>query len=183
MSGVMTLACNSGCLPNVARVLQAAAGAVEVEPGPAVEAVFLHVGHVVGDQVVAQAVALIGGAPQLAGDGVDGFAHAVAQAAGVDLDELAVGVNSRTSARWNSSGCVSESSTLECEPTEANSLLPSFEKIRSRVQWPPPRRWPPPGSSSMLHGAAGFEIAILIGEADNAVGVADKEPLGLGPSG
>ena len=36
-------------------------------------------------------VALVGGAPQLAGDGIDGLAHAVADAPGVDLDELAFG--------------------------------------------------------------------------------------------
>ncbi len=87
MSGVMTLRLQLGVLADVARVLVAA----HVPPRPAVEAAFLHVGDVVGDEVVAEAIALIGRAPQLAGDGVDGFADAVADAPGVDLDELAVG--------------------------------------------------------------------------------------------
>ena len=39
----------------------------EVIPGPAVEAAFLDVGDVVGDQVVAQSVALVDRAPELAG--------------------------------------------------------------------------------------------------------------------
>ena len=41
--------------------------------------------------MVAEVIALVGGAPQGAGDRVDGLADAVAQAVGVDLDELAVG--------------------------------------------------------------------------------------------
>ena len=43
---------------------------------------------------------------------------------------LPSGVNSSTSARWNSSGWVSASSTLECEPTEAKSFVPSSEKAK-----------------------------------------------------
>ena len=70
-----------------ARVLVAA----HVVPGPAVEAAFLDRGDVVGDEVVAEVVALVGGAPELAGGGIDGLADAVADAGGVDLDELAFG--------------------------------------------------------------------------------------------
>lgn len=69
----------------------AAAVYTHVEPRPAVEAVLLNVGDVVGDEVVAEGVALVGGAPELAGRGVYGFADAVAQAGGVDLDKLAAG--------------------------------------------------------------------------------------------
>ena len=65
--------------------------AAHVVPGPAVEAAFLDRGDVVGDQVVAEVVALVGGAPELSGGGIDGFADAVADAGGVDLDELAFG--------------------------------------------------------------------------------------------
>ena len=65
--------------------------AAHVVPGPAEEAALQARGHVVGDEVVAQVVALVGGAPELAGDGVDGLAHAVADAVGIDLDELALG--------------------------------------------------------------------------------------------
>src|ERR1700733_15640979 len=72
-------------------VLMAARWSTEVVPGPAVEAVLLHVGHIIGNEVVAEAIALVGGAPELAGDGVDGFADAVANAGGVNLDEFALG--------------------------------------------------------------------------------------------
>ena len=48
-------------------------------------------GDVVGHEIVAEAVALVGGAPELAGDGIDGLADAVANAPGVDLHELALG--------------------------------------------------------------------------------------------
>src|SRR5271155_202381 len=70
-----------------ARILVAA----HVVPGPAVETTFLDRGDIVGDQVIAEIVALVGGAPQLAGGGVNGFAHTIADAGGVHLDELAFG--------------------------------------------------------------------------------------------
>ena len=68
-----------GMLACVARVLLTAAHA-HVPPRPAVKAAFLHVGDVVGYEVVAEPVALVGGAPQLAGGGIDGLAYTVAQA-------------------------------------------------------------------------------------------------------
>ena len=49
-----------------------------VVPGPAVEAAFLDRGDVIGDQVIAEVVALIGRAPKSSGDGIDGLADAVA---------------------------------------------------------------------------------------------------------
>ena len=82
----MTLLCSSGCLPIVPRVLMAS----HVEPWPAVEAAFLHVGNVVGNQIVAQSVAFVDGAPELAGGRVDGHAHAVADAGGVNPLELSL---------------------------------------------------------------------------------------------
>jgi hypothetical protein len=65
--------------------------AAHVVPGPAEEAALGDRGDVVGDEVVAERVALVGGAPELAGGRVDGLADAVADAVGVDLDELAFG--------------------------------------------------------------------------------------------
>ena len=63
-------------------------------------------------------------------------------------------------------------------------MLPSFEKTRSRVQWPPPRRRPPPGRlGQIFRGAARLQIAILVGEAHDAVGVADVDVLGIGSQG
>ncbi len=51
-----------GMFAHLPRVLNAA----HVVPGPAVEAALLHVGDVVGNQVVAQGIPFIGGAPQFA---------------------------------------------------------------------------------------------------------------------
>ena len=64
-------------------------GAVVV-PGPAVEAVLLEVGDVVGGEVVAEVVALVDGDPDAAG-GVEGEAYGVAGAGGVDALEDAGG--------------------------------------------------------------------------------------------
>ncbi len=44
-----------------------------VVPGPAVETAFLDRRDVVGDEVVAEVVALVGGAPELSGGGVEGL--------------------------------------------------------------------------------------------------------------
>ena len=81
------LALQLGVLAFVPRVLVGA----HVVPRPAVEAVFFHRGDIVRNEVVAQAVTLVGGAPELAGGGMDGLADAVADAGGVDLQELALG--------------------------------------------------------------------------------------------
>src|SRR5882762_9630308 len=54
-------------LAGVTRILMAA----DVVPGPAIKTILLDAGDVVGDEVVAEAVALVGGAPELAGGGVD----------------------------------------------------------------------------------------------------------------
>ncbi len=60
-------------------------------------------------------------------------------------------------------------------------MLPSCEKTRSRVQWPPPRSRPPPGNSaSVLRLGARHQIAIVVREAHDAVGIADIKPLGIG---
>src|SRR5271170_3458411 len=69
-----------------ARVLMVA----HVVPGPAVEAILLHAGDVVGDEVVAQTVTLVGGAPELTSSWVDRLADAVPNAIGVHLEELTV---------------------------------------------------------------------------------------------
>ena len=64
--------------------------AAHVVPGPSVEPVFLHVSHVIRNEVVAQTVAFVGGAPKLPGGRVDGLADAVANSGCVYLDEFAV---------------------------------------------------------------------------------------------
>src|SRR5690349_2352621 len=63
----------------------------EVEPGPAIKAALLDVGDVVGDEVVAELVALVHAGPERAGGGVDGEADRVADAGGEERLVLAVG--------------------------------------------------------------------------------------------
>jgi len=116
--------------------------AAHIVPGPAVETALLDRGHIVGNKMVAQVVAVVGRAPQLTGDGIDGFTHAVADAGGVHLDELSFGsVLEDVGAMELLGGCVSGSSALDPEPTETNMYRPSWVKTTSRVQWPPPVSW------------------------------------------
>ena len=77
-----------GMLALVPGILMAA----HVPPGPAVEAALLHMGDVVGNQVVAQSVAFVDRAPQLAGLRIRRKPHAVANAVGVNLHARAVGI-------------------------------------------------------------------------------------------
>src|SRR5260370_18345069 len=49
-----------------------------IEPGPTVEAAFLHRRHIVRNEIVAQSVTLVSGAPELTRDSVDRLADAVA---------------------------------------------------------------------------------------------------------
>src|SRR5512146_1961963 len=69
-----------GMLVAEARILVLA----DVVPGPAVEAAIFYMGDVVGNEIVAEAVALVDGGPEFAGFGVDGDADGVADAGGVD---------------------------------------------------------------------------------------------------
>ncbi len=184
MSGVMTFELEFGVLAFVARIPVAAARTAHVEPGPAVEAVLLDVGDVVGDEVVAQGVALVGGAPELAGDGVDGLAHAVANAPGVDLDEFAFGgelehvgavkffgvgvgvVDVGVRADGGEELCAIEREGEVAGPVAAAAQASAAGQV-----------------GDLLHGAASGEIAIAVGEAHDAVGVADIDPLRVGAEG
>src|SRR5205085_1064078 len=77
-----------GPLALVARVFVRA----DVIPGPAVEAAFAHARDVVGRQIVAEPVALVGRAPQVAGGRMHREAGAVADASGENLLVLALGI-------------------------------------------------------------------------------------------
>src|ERR1035437_1760692 len=65
--------------------------AAHVVPRPAEESALGDAGDVVGDEVIAEVVALVDRAPELACGRIDGLAYAVTDAVGVDLDELAFG--------------------------------------------------------------------------------------------
>src|ERR1700733_15958188 len=71
------------------RILMAA----HIPPGPAVESAFLHMRDVVGNQVVAQTIALIYRAPQLAGLGIDrNSASGIANAIGIHAQRAVRGI-------------------------------------------------------------------------------------------
>ena len=63
----------------------------EVVPGPAVELARAHARDVVGDEIIAQVVALVGRAPEVAAARVHGQAHAVAYAIGEVLAGARIG--------------------------------------------------------------------------------------------
>ena len=63
------------------------------------------------------------------------------------------------------------------EPTPTKSCLPSGEKTRSRVQWPPP-----PGSVAICCGLpVSFQVAIVIRKAQHGVRVANVDVLRVRP--
>lgn len=103
----------------------------DVIPRTAVETTVLHVGDVIGSEVVAEFVPLIDRAPDLATPGMNRDLR-IPEA--YTRSCLPPGVDSRTSARWNSASLLSVSSTLDCDPTETNICLPSAENAMSRVQ-------------------------------------------------
>lgn len=136
----------------VARILVVA----EVVPGSAIEGAAPHARGVVGDEVVAKPVALVGGAPEITRRRGDGEADAIADARGEDPAMTAVGVEDQdvrspvfVPPRRAESVCLlpldglrgrrvgTVSATFEAEPTETYIALPSREKATSRVQWPP----------------------------------------------
>src|SRR5690348_6939243 len=67
----------------------------DIEPRPAIEGVLSHARHIVGHKIVAEAVALVGGAPGRAALRLDCEADAIADAGGEQLPVLAVGVESK----------------------------------------------------------------------------------------
>src|SRR5262245_9238331 len=64
----------------------------DVEPGPSVESAVLDPGDVVGHQIVAEAVPLVHRRPQVAGAGVDGDSHGIADSVGEASLTRAIGV-------------------------------------------------------------------------------------------
>jgi len=166
-------ACRAGVFQ--ARVVVAA----HVVPGPAEEAAFGNGGDVVGNEVVAEVVALVGGAPKLVADGVDGLADTVADAMGVDLEELTLGGEFEDVGAVELFGrgvCVVDVGagaygdehlrTVTGEddvagPVAAAAQLGEAGELRN----------------DLLGWARGYEIAGLVGEADDGVRVADVDPV------
>src|SRR5271165_5815505 len=65
--------------------------AADIKPGPTVKGAFAHPGHIIRREVVAEAVALVGRAPQLAGSGLHRHPDAIAQTGRKDPFVLALG--------------------------------------------------------------------------------------------
>ena len=120
-----------------------------VIPGPAVESALLHARDVIRHQIVAQAVALIGGDPQIARVRIHRQPHAVADARRKGAQRFAA-LRDRSRECWRGWFPASQaaprpcsasqrrissafflpmpSATLEPDPTEMNMRLPSREK-------------------------------------------------------
>ena len=141
----------------------------------------LDVGDVVGDEVVAESVALVGGTPELAGGGIDGFADAVANAPGVDFDEFAFGrelehigameflrVRVEVVDVGERADRGEELSAVEREAKIAGPVASAAELAAARQV------------GKLFHGAGGREIAVVIREAHDCIGVADVNVFGIG---
>src|SRR4051812_16913282 len=66
-----------------------------VVPRPSVKTILFNVSDVVGDEIIAEVVALVDGAPELPGLRMDGDANSVANARGVNAFVLSVGSESQ----------------------------------------------------------------------------------------
>src|SRR5208282_5185923 len=73
---------------HVARVLVRS----DVKPRPTVESALRDSRDVIGREVIAELIALVDGCPEIAGPGIDGEANRIANAGGVDLFALSVGI-------------------------------------------------------------------------------------------
>src|ERR1019366_10753195 len=62
----------------------------DIPPGPAIESALAHARDVIGRQIVAEPVALVGRAPQIAGGGIDREADAIADAGRENAPALAL---------------------------------------------------------------------------------------------
>ncbi len=73
---------------------------------------------------------------------------------------------------------------MECEPTEAKSFAAVLREDEVAGPVAAAAQTPAAGQvGEVLHGAAGREVAILVGEAHDGVGVADVDPLRIGAVG
>ena len=113
--------------------------AAHVVPGPAIKAALLDGGDVVGDEVVAEVVALVGGAPELAGGRVDGLADAVADA----VRRRPRRTCPRECTRGRRRGGTRRDGCRDRRRWSRNQPRPACAgrlcvKTTSRVQWPPP---------------------------------------------
>ena len=148
--------------------------------------------RIVGRQVVAESVALVDGAPERAGSGLNREARAIADAGREDTLMSAVGIEGEhvgaallvaergADRRFGDAGLVrrgTPSSTLLPEPTDTNNVLSSGEKARSRVQCPPPLG----KLRDLLGRARRLHVSAAIGKAHDRAWRRDIDPLRVRP--
>src|SRR5437764_14723696 len=63
-----------------------------IEPGPAVKAPVLDMGDVIGNEIIAKPIALIGRTPEFAGCGIEGNADRIANAGSINAKPGTVGI-------------------------------------------------------------------------------------------
>src|SRR5207248_8735420 len=162
------------------RVLMAA----DVIPGPAVEASILDVRDVLRRKIVADVVTFVDGTPRLARFGIDGNSDAIANAGGEDAASRAIGIELENVGAFGLRGiivgvvdvgmradgdvhllAIEGESNIPCPVTSATKASPAG-KI-----------------GDLLRGATRFEFSILIGKANDRVGVPNVDPLRIGSDG
>src|SRR5215468_8984642 len=134
----------------------------QIVPGPAVESAVSHARNEVGDEIVAEIVALVGRAPEVARQRVHGEPNAVSQptcehslipARRVEHEHgRAIGLVAprapQTMLRLptrdrGGTAFAHPFPVIDADPTETNIWRPSLEKTMSRVIWPRSAERPP----------------------------------------
>ena len=110
--------------------------ATHVIPGPAVKAAVLNVRGVVGNKIVAERVAFVGGSPKFAGLGIHRQPDRIANAGREDAQPRAVRIVFKNIRPMKFSFVGVRVVAFEPYPTETNIFLPSGENATSRVECP-----------------------------------------------
>src|ERR1700733_563076 len=168
----------------------------DIVPGPAVERAFAYAGDVVGRRVVADAVALVGRAPQRAAAGRNRHADAVTDAVGIDALVLAVGIERQNvgALGFAAPGRAERMARHEVLQLAAGKFAHAVGDIGGRAG-----RHKHCLAVRREHDVAGMMtagtemwddgfgraarggIAVTIGIAENGIGIADIDPLRIGP--
>ncbi len=150
-----------------------------VVPRPAEESALRHAGHVVRNQVIAQVVPLIGGAPQLSRAGIDGFTHTVPDSVCIDLNELALRSELQHVRAVELTG-VGVRVIHVGTGTHGDQHVPAVF-AEDHVTGPVAASRQLSVARDVGHhgfrGAAGVEVALGVGEALNGRGIADVDKL------
>ena len=173
----MTLSLSSGCLPS----WRGSWCGAEVVPGPAVEAPFLDVRDVVGHEVVAERVALVDRRPELARLRVGRQADGVADARGEDPLVLAVGVEREDVGPALLRVVVADVRPRADRDEERLAVGREFQVARPVAAAADALVAAGDVLDDRLGGPGGLGVAVLVGEADDRVGVADVNVIRLRP--